>query len=82
MGCNDLGILGLRNNQAANIESDFGAANFSYNPSKAWTLSGFGIVLGNKTEIETTNISNRMDNLPDGTSQTITEKKRRFYQTR
>lgn len=78
VGSNDLGILGLRNNQAANIESDFGAANFSYNPSKAWTLSGFGIVLGNKTEIETTNISNRMDNLPDGTSQTITEKREDF----
>ena len=75
---NDLGILGLRNNQAANIESDFGAANFSFNPSKAWTLSGFGIVLGNKTEIETTNISNRTDNLPDGTSQTITEKREDF----
>ena len=78
VGSNDLGILGLRNNQAANIESDFGAANFSYNPSKAWTLSGFGIVLGNKTEIETTNISNRTDNLPDGTSQTITEKREDF----
>ena len=75
---NDLGILGLRNNQAANIESTFGAANFSFNPSKAWTLSGFGILLGNKTEIETTNISNRMDNLPDGTSQTITEKREDF----
>ncbi|MFD2908210.1 carboxypeptidase regulatory-like domain-containing protein [Flavobacterium ardleyense] len=75
---NDLGILGLRNNQAANIESDFGAANFSFNPSKAWTLSGFGILLGNKTEIETTNTSNRTDNLPDGTTQTITEKREDF----
>ena len=75
---NDLGILGLRNNQAANIESTFGAANFSFNPSKAWTLSGFGILLGNKTEIETTNISNRTDNLPDGTSQTITETRQDF----
>ena len=70
---NDLGILGLRNNQAANIESTFGAANFSFNPSKAWTLSGFGILLGNKTEIENTTISNRIDNLPDGSSQTISE---------
>lgn len=70
---NDLGIMGLRNNQAANIESTFGATNFSYNPSKAWTLSGFAILLGNKTEIETTNSSNRTDNLPDGTSQNITE---------
>ena len=75
---NDLGILGLRNNQAANIESTFGAANFSFNPTKAWTLSGFGILLGNKTEIETTNISNRIDNLPDGTSQTITETRQDF----
>ena len=75
---NDLGIMGLRNNQAANIESTFGAANFSFNPSKAWTLSGFGILLGNKTEIETTNISNRTDNLPNGTVQNITETREEF----
>ncbi len=75
---NDLGILGLRNNQAANIESTFGAANFSFNPSKAWTLSGFGILLGNKTEIENKTISNRIDNLPDGSSQTITETREDF----
>ena len=75
---NDLGIMGLRNNQAANIESSFGAANFSFNPSKAWTLSGFGIVLGNKTEIETKTVSNRTDNLPNGTSQTISETKEDF----
>ena len=75
---NDLGIMGLRNNQAANIESTFGAANFSFNPSKAWTLSGFGILLGNKTEIETTTISNRINNLQDGSSQTITENREEF----
>lgn len=75
---NDLGIMGLRNNQAANIESSFGAANFSFNPSKAWTLSGFGIVLGNKTEIETKTVSNRTDNLPNGTSQIISETKEDF----
>lgn len=75
---NDLGIMGLRNNQAANIESTFGAANFSFNPSKAWTLSGFGILLGNKTEIETTTISNRTDNLPDGTTETTVENRQDF----
>lgn len=75
---NDLGIMGLRNNQAANIESAFGAANFSFNPSKAWTLSGFGILLGNKTEIETTTISNRTDNLPDGTTETTIENREDF----
>src|SRR5574343_1388904 len=75
---NDLGIMGLRNNQAANIESTFGAANFSFNPSKAWTLSGFGILLGNKTEIETKTISNRTDTLPYGTNQTVSETKEDF----
>ena len=75
---NDLGIMGLRNNQAANIESTFGAANFSFNPSKAWTLSGFGILLGNKTEIETTTISNRTDNLPDGSTETTIENREDF----
>jgi hypothetical protein len=75
---NDLGIMGLRNNQAANIESTFGAANFSFNPSKAWTLSGFGILLGNKTEIENRTISNRIDNLPDGSTETISETREDF----
>lgn len=75
---NDLGILGLRNNQAANIESSFGAANFSFNPSKAWTLSGFGILLGNKTEIETKTVSNRTDELPDGSTQIVSETKEDF----
>ena len=75
---NDLGIMGLRNNQAANIESTFGAANFSFNPSKAWTLSGFGILLGNKTEIENRTISNRVDNLPDGTTETTIENREDF----
>ena len=61
---NDLGILGLRNDQAANIDTRFGAANFSYNPSKAWTISGFGIFLGNKTNV----ITNSVNDLPEGAS--------------
>lgn len=70
---NDLGILGLQNNQAAKIETSFGAANFSYNPSKALTISGFGIFMGSKTNLITNTTSNRTDNLPDGTVQSITE---------
>ncbi|MCR5863297.1 TonB-dependent receptor family protein [Flavobacterium sp. J372] len=50
---NDLGITGLRNNRAKEIEAKFGAANFSYNPSQAWTLSGFAIFNSNKTDMET-----------------------------
>jgi hypothetical protein len=70
---NDLGIMGMRNNRAKNIDAKFGAANFSYNPSKAWTISGFGIYSYNKTDLQTDNIYNRTDKLPNGTAVNITE---------
>ncbi|KAF2512643.1 carboxypeptidase-like regulatory domain-containing protein [Flavobacterium foetidum] len=50
---NDLGISLLRNNRAKEIETKFGATNFSYSPTKKWTLSGFGILSTSKTELET-----------------------------
>ena len=50
---NDLGIAGLRNNRAKEIETKFGATNFSYSPTKSWTLSGFGIISYSNTQIET-----------------------------
>lgn len=50
---NDLGISTLRNNRAKNIETKFGAANFSYNPTSTWSLSGFGIINSGRTEMET-----------------------------
>ncbi|GAA4758841.1 MULTISPECIES: TonB-dependent receptor [Flavobacterium] len=59
---NDLGILGLRNNKAKEIDTKFGAANFSYNPSKTWTLSGFGIFSSNKSQIETNSITTGLPN--------------------
>lgn len=70
---NDLGIGGLRNNRAKNIDTKFGAANFSYNPSKVWTISGFGIYSYNKTDLQTDNVYNRVDRLPNGTTVNITE---------
>lgn len=50
---NDLGISLLRNNRAKEIETDFGAANFSYSPAKSWTLSGFAILSSSKTDMQT-----------------------------
>jgi len=50
---NDLGISLLRNDRAKEIETNFGATNFSYNATKAWTLSGFAILSSSKTELET-----------------------------
>ena len=50
---NNLGISLLRNNRAKEIDTKFGATNFSYNPTKSWTLSGFGIVSYSVTDTET-----------------------------
>ncbi|GIZ09204.1 TonB-dependent receptor [Flavobacterium sp. UMI-01] len=50
---NDLGISTIRNNRAKEIDTKFGATNFSYSVNKAWNLSGFGIVSSSGTEMET-----------------------------
>ncbi len=50
---NDLGISLLRNNRAKEIETKFGATNFSYNPTKYLTISGFIIQSESKTDLET-----------------------------
>lgn len=57
---NDLGISGLRNNRAKEIETKFGATNFSYSPIKTWTLSGFGVFSYSNTQIETNTQSTRL----------------------
>ena len=58
---NDLGISMLRNNRAKEIETKFGASNFSYNVTKAWNLSGFAIVSKTLTDLETVSQTNRTD---------------------
>ncbi|MCW2118646.1 carboxypeptidase regulatory-like domain-containing protein [Flavobacterium sp. 7A] len=50
---NDLGISLLRNNRAQDIETKFGATNFSYNVNKAWNISGFGILTSSNTDLDT-----------------------------
>lgn len=50
---NDLGISLLRNNRAKEITTRFGATNFAYNPTKSWTISGFGILSSSTTDLET-----------------------------
>ena len=50
---NNLGISLLRNNRAKEIDTKFGATNFSYNPSKEWGLTGFAIYSDATTELET-----------------------------
>ncbi len=50
---NDLGISILRNNRAKEIETKFGATNFAYSVTKAWNITGFGILSASKTDLET-----------------------------
>lgn len=68
---NDLGIMGMRNNRAQNIDAKFGAANFSFNPSKTWSINGFGIYSYNKTNLLTENIYNRTDRVGNSSVQVI-----------
>ncbi len=62
---NDLGISLTRNNRAKEIETQFGATNFSYNVNKAWGLSGFAIVSSTLTDLQTKSQINRRDEVKD-----------------
>lgn len=53
LGSNSLGITMAQNNRAKDIDTRFGAANFSYSPSKTWDVSGFGIYSYSGTTMET-----------------------------
>ena len=55
LGGNSLGFLNLQNNRALSIESKFAASNFSYSPSEALTLSGFGIFSHSKNKLQENN---------------------------
>lgn len=50
---NELGISLLQNNRAKEIDTKFGALNFSYSPIENWDISGFSIYSYNKTTLET-----------------------------
>lgn len=71
---NDLGISLLRNNRAKEIETSFGATNFSYNVNKAWSLSGFGIFSSSITDLETTTQNNIL--VPNSSNIFSTENKK------
>ncbi|MBU2525592.1 MAG: carboxypeptidase-like regulatory domain-containing protein [Bacteroidetes bacterium] len=47
----DAGFLPLRDNRAANIDSRFAGLNYTLNPNKKWNFSGFGMFLGNNTDL-------------------------------
>jgi hypothetical protein len=55
LGSNDLGFLSMQNNRAKDINTKFGAANFSYSPKKTLDVSGFAIFSSSKTELQENN---------------------------
>ncbi|WP_237274683.1 TonB-dependent receptor [Tenacibaculum ovolyticum] len=52
VGSSDISFLTMKNNRAKEIESKFGAVNFSCSPKKTWDLSGFAIYSGNETDMQ------------------------------
>ena len=52
LGNNDLGFLTLQNNKAKDINTKFGAVNFSFAPNKSLDLSGFGIFSSSRNELQ------------------------------
>lgn len=58
---NDLGISLLRNNRAKEIISEFGATNFSFNPNKKISFSGFAILSTTISDLETKNQTSFLD---------------------
>ena len=75
---NDLGISLMRNNRAKEIETQFGAANFSYSVNKAWTLSGFGIISSSLTDLETISQTNILE--PNSSEIQSTENRKELTQ--
>jgi hypothetical protein len=55
LGNNDLGFLTLQNNRAKEINTKFGAANFSFSPNKKLDISGFGIFSSSRNELQENN---------------------------
>ncbi|PKQ63853.1 TonB-dependent receptor [Labilibaculum filiforme] len=53
VGSDGLGLSTAQNNKAKDVDTKFGAINFSYSPNKALDLSGFGIYSYTGTKMET-----------------------------
>ncbi|MFC4722419.1 carboxypeptidase regulatory-like domain-containing protein [Geojedonia litorea] len=75
LGNNNLGFLAMQNNRAKDINTKFGAANFSYSPKKILDISGFAIFSNSKTELQENNSITYTDQglgIPDENTQSNT----------
>ena len=68
LGSNDIGFLTLQNERAKDINTKFGATNFSWSPNKTLDLGGFAIFSNSRNELEenrTIQYTNPDLNIPD-----------------
>jgi len=78
LGNNDLGFRQLQNNQAKDINTKFGAANFSYSPKSTLDVSGFAIFASSRIELQENSsvlYTNTDLGIPDEITQSNTKQK-------
>jgi len=78
IGDNGIGFLLNQNNRAKDINTKFGAANFSYAPKKTLDISGFAIFSSTKTELQENNsieYTNPNLAIPDENTESATSQK-------
>ncbi len=69
----DLAFAVLQNNRANEINTKFGAANFSMSANKKLDVSGYGIISDTKTDLITTTRRTYIDDTPGPADNTIEE---------
>lgn len=78
LGDNGIGFLLNQNNRAKDINTKFGAANFSYAPKKTLDISGFAIFSSTRTELQENNsvqYTNPDLGIPDENTESATSQK-------
>ncbi|MGB6269641.1 MAG: TonB-dependent receptor [Olleya sp.] len=78
LGSNDLGFRQLQNNQAKDINTKFGAANFSYSPKSTLDVSGFAIFTSSRIELQENSsvfYTDQTLGIPDENTQSNTKQK-------
>jgi len=78
LGGNSLGFLQLQNNRAKDINTKFGAANFSVSPNKALDIGGFGIFSSSRIDLQENSsrvYTDQTIGIPDERTESLTEQK-------
>lgn len=75
----DFSYLAIKNNRAKDMLSRFGAFNFSYNPKKTWSLSGFVMHSGSEVTTEENSVRNYI-NIDESNDDAIATEKRDNFQ--